>query len=220
MNEIKKNRSSFFPKTYIIGVSGKMGSGKDTFSEFSAEFSNIPVERHAFADRLRDITEMLVGHKMAITHEVGKPFANAVYNYTQDDKNVFLPLWNKTVGQCLQQIGTDSLRNHFDDEVWVKALFATKGKECLEKGHILIIPDVRFPNEADAILERGGIVIRLEGDPLDVRKNSKRDINHISETALDNYSKFTRIIKNDVFGLENFRPKVEAAFKELVLWQE
>jgi len=188
---------------------------KDTFSEFFAEISKIPVERHAFADKLRNVTEMITGHEMAMTHAARHPFYNAVYNYTQEDKNFFLPLWEKTVGECMQSIGTDSLRNHFDAEIWVKALFATTGKECLERGNILIIPDVRFPNEADIILDKGGIVIRLEGDPLDVRKNSKRDVNHISETALDNYARFTEVIQNDVFGLDIFRKKIEMWYKEL-----
>jgi hypothetical protein len=148
----------------------------------------------------------------------GQPFYNPVYNYTQDDKNVYIPMWNKTIGECLQLIGTELFREHFDNDTWVKALFSTKGKECIERNHILVVPDLRFINEADAILEKGGIIIRLEGDPLDIRKNSKRNLNHISETALDDYQKFTKVVKNEVADLEIFKTKVKEVIDEFV-WQ-
>jgi hypothetical protein len=204
-------------KIQIIGVSGHIGSGKDAFAEILATISNVPVERHAFADKVRDVTELMVGYKMSLTHPSGYPFYNDVYNYTQDGKNVYLPLWNKTIGQCLQLIGTELFRDNFDSDTWVKALFSTTGKKCVENGHILIIPDVRFPNEADAILERGGIVIRLEGDPLGIRKKSKRDLNHISETALDSYKKFTKIIKNEIPDIELFKKEVQLVHNEFIL---
>jgi len=192
----------------IIGINGSIGSGKDFFAETLAEFSFKPVERHAFADKLRLITEQLTGYYMTMTHEPNKPFYNPVYNYTQDDKNVYLDMWGKTVGQILQQLGTEALRDNFDTDVWVKSLFASVGKEALDKGHILVIPDVRFPNEADYILEQGGILIKIVGDPMGVRANSKRDLNHPSETALNDYTNFTEIIENDIADVSIFQEKV------------
>jgi hypothetical protein len=51
-----------------------------------------------------------------------------------------------------------------------------------------IIPDVRFLNEAEAIKERGGIIIRVDrGSPAN---------SHKSETILDNY-RFDFIISNN-----------------------
>jgi hypothetical protein len=146
---------------------------------------------------------------MSITHELNKPFANEIYNYTQKDKNVYLPTWGKTVGECLQLIGTELFRVHFDKDTWVKSLFSTYGDACLKRDNILIIPDVRFPNEADLILEKGGILIRLEGDPTNTRLNSSRDLNHISETALDDYKNFTKIITNDIPDINIFKGKVK-----------
>ena len=193
----------------IVGVSGKMGSGKNFFSEIFAQNSSVPVEMHAFADKVRDVTELVVGYKMKLTNEAGSPFYNAIYNYTQDDKNYVLPMWGKTIGECLQLVGTDLFRNNFDKNTWVKALLSTTGKECIENGHILVISDVRFPNEADAIIKEGGVVIRLEGDPLKARANSKRDLNHASETSLDDYKGFSKLIHNDVADLDLFKSKVK-----------
>lgn len=204
-------------KTKLIAIHGAIGSGKDFFSELFAQMINVPVERHAFADKVRDVTELLVGYKMQCTHMAGNPFYNAVYNYTQDEKNIYLPLWDKTIGQCLQLIGTEVFRSGFDKDTWVKSLFSTSGKDCLEKEHILIIPDCRFPNEADAVLERSGIVLKLIGDPMKIRENSKRDLNHASETSLNNYTKFTKIINNQIPDVNLLKKEVQTVINEFVL---
>lgn len=193
MNEQKDN-VQFSSK--IIGISGKIGSGKDTFAERFAILSETPCQRHAFADKVKENLQLLTDYPMTLIYAKGEPFTNEIYNYTQVDKNVLLPLWNKAVGESLQIIGTDALRDRFDSDVWVKSLFSTVGKKILEMGHILLIPDVRFKNEANYILENGGIIVRLEGDPADIKKNSKRDMNHKSETELDDFQDFTFTFKS------------------------
>jgi len=195
-------------KSRIIAISGKIGSGKDEVAKLIAEKSKIQVERRSFADKIKEITESLTGIKMKIFHEKGNPFYNAVYNYTQEDKNIYLKNWNKTIGQILQQLGTDVFRNNFNKDIWINSLFDTTGKECLENGRILVIPDCRFPNEANAVLDKGGIVIRMVGDPMNIRSNSTRDLIHESEIALDEYDKFTETIHNDVPDIEVLRKKI------------
>tara|TARA_R100001244_G_scaffold120565_1_gene90177 strand:- start:2776 stop:3039 length:264 start_codon:yes stop_codon:yes gene_type:complete len=59
----------------------------------------------------------------------------------------------------------------------------------LESGtELAIVPDVRFPNEADAIKQAGGKVIRLTRSP--------HDDQHESETALDDYEGFDHVLDN------------------------
>jgi len=173
-----------------------------------SELGYSDVERHAFADKVREVTQLITGHKMGLTHEAGDPFYNSVYNYTQEDKNYYLESFGYTVGESLQIIGTDAIRERFNYNTWVISLFETVGRDCFANGNILIIPDVRFPNEADYIIKNGGMVVRLEGDPMDIRKNTTRDINHISETALDDYQNFTTIINNEVADIEVFNKKI------------
>lgn len=55
---------------------------------------------------------------------------------------------------------------------------------------------MRFPNEAEAIKAKGGILIRIEGDPQKQQGDGTRDDSHPSETALDNYDGFDFIIQN------------------------
>jgi hypothetical protein len=204
-------------KTSIIAISGTIGAGKDTLAELIAEECKVACERHAWADKVRDVTEILTGYLMPITHPAGAPFFNEVKNYTQEDKEHYLPLWDKTIGQCLQLIGTEVFRERFDKDTWVKSLFSSTGKLCLEKKHILILPDTRFPNEADAVLERGGIVIRLEGDPVGIRANSTRDLTHASETSLDNYQHFTRVINNNVPVIHLLRAEARKIINDYLL---
>ena len=69
-----------------------------------------------------------------------------------------------------------------------------------------IITDVRFPNEAQAIKDRGGILIRINRD------NGTRaiDVNaHLSETALDDYDGFDYVIDNDSDSVRDLIDKVK-----------
>jgi len=82
----------------------------------------------------------------------------------------------------LQLLGTECGRQIIHPNIWVNSLFAdynqpidetqkiNKDKGYAYKGEISnwIITDVRFPNEAQAIKDRGGIVIRVNR-PIDLR---------------------------------------------------
>ena len=76
-----------------------------------------------------------------------------------------------TVRQLLQEVGTEAMRNVIHPNIWVNALFADythteTGIYNSQNGKILelpnwIITDMRFPNELEAIKQRGGITIRV-----------------------------------------------------------
>ena len=176
----------------IAGISGKIGAGKTTLVDilykkilhkvYTPEIKN-------FADKLKRICFELTGY----------------YGYTQEEKNIFIPEYNNSIGSILQILGTEVLREHFDNDIWIKATFIS-----MTNPHIYLIGDCRFTNEADYIINNGGIVVRLNGDPAKVRENSNRDLNHISETDLDNYNKFSLVYENtgSLEELELFADKV------------
>lgn len=85
-----------------------------------------------------------------------------------------------------------------------------------------IITDVRFPNdEADPILERGGILIRV--NRFNVSGSAGQILNstygwvdcnpHYSEIALDNYPKFTETITNNG-SIEELTQKVKTVLQK------
>ena len=74
--------------------------------------------------------------------------------------------------------------------------FSKNTREKVSKDYPLeypnwIITDVRFPNEAKAVKDRGGILIRIN------RPGFENTGDHLSEIALDDYKNFDTIIIND-----------------------
>ena len=89
-----------------------------------------------------------------------------------------------TAREFLQYFGTDICRK-IKSNIWVESCI----NRMLESGtELAIVPDVRFPNEADAIKQAGGKVIRLTRSP--------HEDQHESETALNDYKKFDHVLDN------------------------
>ena len=154
-----------------------------------------------------------------------------------------------TPRKLLQLLGTECGRNIIHPNVWVNALFAEyKPKEAPYKhlGDLLedkhhgllnspnwIITDMRFPNELQAVKDRGGITIRVNRPDIydsgikmyhhskgvstmtEEYKKAKRN-EHPSETALDT-AKFDYVIDNNG-SIEDLIEKVrEILIKENII---
>lgn len=92
--------------------------------------------------------------------------------------------------EFMQHLGTEIMRKIYGN-VWVDNTL----KHIREDGSLVaIVSDLRFPNEADAMLDAGAKIIRLKRKPL--------DDNHYSETALDDYdeSRFQYVLENGADG--------------------
>lgn len=96
-----------------------------------------------------------------------------------------------TVRQLLQELGTEAMRKGLHENVWVNALMADYRPIKLSQydPSYWLVTDTRFPNEAKAITERGGILLRIE-------RPGTSTGDHPSETALDDYP-FEHVIVND-----------------------
>jgi hypothetical protein len=89
-----------------------------------------------------------------------------------------------TAREFMQFLGTDIMRRMYEP-IWTK--------NCIKRIYsdnpeIAIIADCRFPNEADAIIQEDGLIIRLT--------RNIYECDHKSETALDSYSKFSSVLDN------------------------
>ena len=91
-----------------------------------------------------------------------------------------------TIRDIMQVLGTDLLRQGFNNNIHVAATLGS-----IKENEKVIITDVRFPNELQAIKDRDGIVIRVN------RNNSLfKSVIHESETILDNAT-FDYIVDNN-----------------------
>jgi energy-coupling factor transporter ATP-binding protein EcfA2 len=161
----------------LIGLAGKRGSGKDTVARILRQMQpERSWQIRSFGDAIKTVCASLAGEDAA-------PY------YTQRGKAEVLPAFGRTRGEMLQQVG-QALRV-WEPQIWVDAFFAQ-----LPTDAFVLVPDVRFPGEADPIRARGGLMLRLEGDPLHQRGDGTRDDNHPSETALDAYQHFDMVLHN------------------------
>lgn len=149
----------------ILGITGKMFSGKDTVAEFIH-----------FAFRNSRITSFAYPMKQMMIDYFGFTYDDL---YTVEGKNRYNEFWGMTNREALQKIGTECFRNNFHVDTWLKTMEVNIRNDLTP---IIIIPDVRFLNEAELIHALGGSILKI------IRDDVVRDPNqmtHASETMID-----------------------------------
>lgn len=143
----------------LIGIAGPKRSGKDTLARGLSKLLDLPVD--SFAAPLRKFVADLLNISMV----------------TMEDCKEHPIKWldGKTPRQIMQLVGTEGCRDLVHPELWLRSLL----HRIPQRG--AIISDVRFPNEAQAILARGGVVIELS------RPGTGTGDAHISEKPLDDH---------------------------------
>lgn len=182
----------------LIGLLGKKRSGKDSFA--SVLVDDFGFQRVAFADPLRDAA-------LALDPFVG-PTAlpgDLVPSYHRLSEVIDALGWEKAkdfapeVRRILQALGTDAIRT-LDDGFWVRMAMHKAAElreptrrwpsgELYTPGRPVVVTDVRFPNEAEAIRQAGGVLVRVERPGFD-------GDGHATETALDGFPE-DYIVAND-----------------------
>lgn len=166
----------------LIGLSGKKRAGKDTLAERLVTRHGF--QRVSFADSLRDAALSL--DPLILT---GAEVGLMPLRLTQVVGNLG---WERAksvpeVRRTLQRLGV-AIRE-LDTGFWVHAAARTI-EAALGEGRPVVVTDVRFPNEAEYIRHKGGVLVRVERPglhPVDA---------HESETALDEWE-FDCLVVND-----------------------
>lgn len=146
----------------LFGINGKARSGKDTLAKV---FLEAGFTRVAFADALKEATAVITGEPVAFYHD-------------DVHKELTIPHLGVTRRKALQGVG-NTMRSVLGDQVWLlRALLPYDNHEM----NLVVVTDVRYPNEAEAIRKRGGCVIRVlrEGSGLTGEASA-----HVSEQTLD-----------------------------------
>lgn len=157
----------------MIGLVGFIGSGKTTVS-------NILQNEHAFvstsfASILKDCVSSIFGWKRELLE--GDTEESRVFREQIDEWwSIHLGKTNFTPRFALQHLGTEVLRNHFHNDIWILAL-EKRLQEEFKNGNV-VIADCRFPNEIDMVRRNGGRIVWIQrgADPewIDIAKRANR----------------------------------------------
>lgn len=188
-----QNRGADTGKTKFILVSGKKRSGKDFFSNLlKKEFNKLgfSVQVIAFADPIKDIISRTLG----ISRET-------LDYYKNDQTPIYIgEVLVSNARSILQSFGTDAMKCHFGDNVWVDLLMA-RAKQS--NADYVIVPDFRFPEE----YLTGAITIRVQNNDL------PNDDSHRSENSLDDFN-FNYVLDNTGYCLG--RPDAHGVVKKIL----
>jgi hypothetical protein len=158
----------------LLGLAAVARSGKD---EAAKALIADGWQRRAFADRLR---QMLYALNPLMPS--GYRLQHLVNAYGWEYAKV-----EPEVRALLQRLGTDAGRQVLGEDVWVDAAL----RDLPDDQHV-VFTDCRFRNEADAIRERGGLVVQI------VRPGVDAVNGHISERALvESGFRFDAVLVND-----------------------
>ena len=141
----------------IIGLVGFIGSGKDTAADYLVNFHGF--RRDSFAATLKDAVADIFGWDRTLIE--GRTTESREWRECQDD------WWSKRLGMpitprwILQQWGTEVCRQGFHDDIWIASL----ENKIRKTNDNMVITDVRFPNEINAIKNSGGKVFRVKRGP-------------------------------------------------------
>ena len=181
----------------LIVISGKARAGKDTLGEIMKQNFKENYFTMAYANELKRICgkafelskEQLWGDLKEVpdTRYPKKiKWFTAVTGTITDD----MPeqeYW--TPREILQHIGTESYRA-VEDGFWVRQLFKYIDRNYLEN---VIITDGRFPDEINAVKDKGGIHIRIMRE----EEGAAQGQQHASEVSLDNFDDADYVIQNN-----------------------
>ena len=171
---------------HIIGIAGKKHSGKDTIHKIIHNAC-----RHEYVVLLNPFAEPL-------KHEVCEA-AGISREYLEDNKEAFRLI--------LQGWGTDFRRNLCSNDYWIVKWKAAIHylQANLKAPTIVVVPDVRFLNEAECIKSEGGKLWCVS--MMNAPSNLAIDM-HESETQLDYYQEFDWLVGNEYGKVDDLKNKV------------
>jgi hypothetical protein len=180
----------------IIGLSGKIGAGKDTVHQIMHDECikhGLSCVKISFADPLKDLCSTLFGwdrdrlnfdtaYKESNTLDSGEPDpACQIYS-------------NKTRRMLIQEIGTECFRDSLDSEFWIKLQKLKLDNGEYDEYDIGFITDCRFLNEIQFVKNNGGSIFKINrtGGVSTLTKQT----NHSSEIEWESYRSWDDEINN------------------------
>lgn len=135
-----------FPKPLIIGICGLKQSGKNTVASILHSMISLKEYPHVFTQGFAD----------ALKSEVAAILGTTVKHLEANKKS---PL----VRHLFQWYGTEYARRERGEDCWVKVMDELVTRHNVKStNYCLLIPDLRFLNEAAWIRSKGGLILKVE----------------------------------------------------------
>jgi hypothetical protein len=165
------------------------------YEPYKPQYKEYQWQNKKFATKLKEIVSMLTGYTLAELE-------------LRETKDIRLSSYNNiTIRELMQQVGTN-LRAITED-IWINVLFKDYQKrvgqrvmkdkngypysiETLRNNDHWIISDLRYKNEAKAIKDRGGVLIRIN-----------RESNIVQQCSTLAHNDLLTKFGNDVFDIDN-----------------
>jgi hypothetical protein len=178
--------TEFIRRSDVLGLNGPIGCGKDTAAEALEPHGFV---RASFAEPLRLAGSMVYGIPPR-------------YFVDRELKETALPNSRMTPRRVLQLMGTEVCRS-IHEPIWVKRMLLRVASAMHDLndhsrhhperisgagGIRVVIPDVRFQNEADFVRHIGGRVVRISRPELDVERiTATKGAGHSSESGVSQH---------------------------------
>lgn len=136
----------------LIGITGKARSGKDTAASYLAH--KLGLIQYSFATPMKTAIKAMLG--LSDEHMDG------------DLKDAKIPWLGVSPRRIMQTLGTEWGRETIREDLWVVLAHRqwdqinSPAEDTFHTG--MIVPDVRFEDEADFIRRNGGLMIHIKRD--------------------------------------------------------
>ncbi|WP_051593498.1 hypothetical protein [Achromobacter sp. DH1f] len=146
----------------LVGIAAKAQSGKSTVAGFLKEAG--AYTELSFASPIREFVAGLLGCTVPELEPI---------------KEDVIPWCGKSPRQLMQTLGTEWGRKMVSETFWIDQAMQRIQREWA-RGQMVVISDVRFDNEAEAIRNAGGCILHLS------RPDGARTVaQHLSEAGVE-----------------------------------
>jgi len=211
----------------IVGFAGKAASGKTTAARHMATLLPGEVQIIPMALLLREEVEQFlrgIGSVEYVPLVYGSQEDKVRSFYVDSEQAMnYCPKWDHfiaehreiqdlkkmttvTVRRILQWWGTEYRRAQ-DADYWTKAWIKKVAQCDTDRIHILV-DDIRFMNELEALKSQGGRIIKI------IRPGFNGAGDHASETSLDDFRGWDHTVQNDA-GLQDFLDRITTLTEQL-----
>ena len=134
----------------LIGITGAAGAGKDTLA--AALWRKWGYATYSMATPLRAAVEAAFGLPRNI--------------WDRETKELVIPWIGASPRHLLQTLGTEWGRDHVSPDVWIRVASRVHEVGSRGKAFRMVVPDIRYDNEAEWIRSKGGVVILVSRNNL------------------------------------------------------